>query len=340
MKNAIIIVNYNKEELLEKCLASVFLMNHDNFDVIVVDNGSEDSSIQIMQEKFEDVMVVAMGYNSGFCKANNVGIQKAIDKGSENIILLNNDTEVAPKFLTELIDGIDKNKSIEMVAPKVLFYNEKNKIDSTGLQISSDGMAVNRLLNEQSKMANEKCEVFCPTGAAALFTARLLNDIKQDGMFFDEDYEYYFEDLDMGWRARLRGWRCMYMPEAVVYHHKNATSGGYSEFIAFYTNRNLFYNIIKNYPFVYFCRAILLSFIRYPYLLVLSFFKKGTVSKFRKNISIKDLAIVTIRGIWDVGINLRKLLRKRTSIQKGKTVRDISSWFDEYGINFFKSKKK
>lgn len=339
MTNAIIIVNYNKKELLEKCLASIFLMNHDDFNVIVVDNGSKDESIQAVQKKFRDVMIINMRYNSGFCKANNVGIQKAIDEGSQNIILLNNDTEVDRDFLSTLIDEVDEKKSIGMVAPKVLFFSHKNKIDSAGMCITSDGMAVNRFLSEESEKASEKSEVFCPTGAAALFTVELLNDIKQDNMFFDEDYEYYFEDLDMGWRARLRGWKCMYTPDSVVYHHKNATSGGYSKFIAFYTNRNIFYNIIKNYPSFYFCKALFLSLMRYPYLLALAIFKKGTVSKFKKNISNKDLISVTLQGMYDVVKKSGKLFKKRFFIQNRRMPQDFSTWFNEYGIGFFVSKK-
>ncbi len=338
VSNAIIIVNYNKKELLEKCLVSIFLMEYDDFVVFVVDNGSEDGSIEMVRDKFSQVRMIKMGYNSGFCKANNVGIQKAIDMGCENVIILNNDTEVDNFFLSKLITEVDKRKSIEMVAPKILYFSNKDKIDSAGMLITSDGMATNRLLDKKSEEANDKCEVFCPTGAAALFTVDVLNDIKQDGMFFDEDYEYYFEDLDIGWRARLRGWRCVYVPDSIVYHHKNATSEAYSKFIAFYTNRNMFYNLIKNYPLIFFWRALFLSLMRYPYLLLLALFKKGTVSKFKSNMNGKDLVIVTIRGLYDVIKHSINLFNKRKYIQSRKIKTDFSEWFKKYGIGFFESK--
>ena len=341
MKNAIIIVNYNRKELLEKCLASLEGMSSTDYTAFVADNGSEDGSIEMVREKFASVELIEMGYNSGFCKANNVGITQAIEAGYENIIFLNNDTEVDEHFLAELVRAADKEKNIDMVAPKILMHADRNIIDSAGIIVTPDGMALNRCVDRESDCtcARDACEVFCPTGAAALYSARLLEDIKQDDMYFDEDFAYYFEDLDMGWRARLRGWKCHYTPHSIVYHHKNATSGGYSKFIAFHTNRNLFYNIIKNYSFPYICKAIFLALYKYPYLAVLAFNKKGVVSKFNKNIPFTELFTVTVRGWKDVIINLPKFCKKRRYIQKRKKDVDMKKWFDEFGIGFFVSKK-
>ncbi|MFA5986240.1 MAG: glycosyltransferase family 2 protein [Parcubacteria group bacterium] len=339
MKNAIVIVNYNRKELLAQCLLSLRNAQPCEHAVFVVDNGSADGSIAMVQNAFPEVLVIDMGYNAGFCKANNVGIQTAIDHGAQNIILLNNDTEVDPAFITELVARVDKKDHVEMVAPKILMYANKSVIDSAGLVITPDGMAINRLMDKTSSEANDACEVFCPAGAAALFSTRLLNDIKQEGMFFDEEYAYYLEDLDMGWRARLRGWKCQYNPRSIVYHHKNATSGGYSKFIAFHTNRNLFYNIIKNYPGCFFWKAIFLSVIRYPYLLTLSMRGTGVVKRFQKNVSAVDLACVTLRGFWDVIKNMRALCRKRRYIQRRRVAQDFSTWFKNFGVGFFASKK-
>lgn len=340
-KNAIIIVNYNRKELLEKCLNSLKCMKSEDFTVFVVDNGSEDGSVDLVKEKFADVVLIEMGYNSGFCKANNVGIKKAIRAGYEHIIFLNNDTEVDENFLNELVQPVNREDRIDMIAPKIIMYSDRNTIDSAGIIITPDGMALNRCVDmkKDCMCARDAREVFCPTGAAALYSARLLEDIKQDDMYFDEDFAYYFEDLDMGWRARLRGWKCHYTPKSIVYHHKNATSGGYSKFIAFHTNRNLFYNIIKNYSFPYCTKAMILALFKYPYLAVLAFNKKGVVSKFNKNIPFGELFIVTLRGWKDVIINLPKFYKKRRYIQKRKKDVDLGKWLEEFGIGFFASKK-
>lgn len=337
MHNGIIIVNYNRKELLKKCLRSLFLSDTADFHIFVVDNGSEDGSIEMMRNDFAQVTVIEMGYNSGFCKANNVGIQRAIDSGCAHIILLNNDTEVDRSFVSELVGNVNAAKRIDMVAPKILMHTDRNIIDSAGIIITPDGLAKNRFLDHDAKEVNESCEVFCPTGAAALFTARLLTDIKQDGMYFDENFAYYFEDLDLGWRARLRGWRCWYNPKSLVYHHKNATSGGYSKFIAFHTNRNIFYNIIKNYPFPYCAKAVFLSIVRYPLLLWGGFIGRGPGSKFGHNISKLDLIIVVLKGWRDVIFNSCRLLAQRRYIQRRKKVsrKECHGWFESFGLSFF-----
>ncbi len=307
--------------------------------IFVVDNGSTDGSIELVRDAYDNVILIEMGYNSGFCKANNVGIQRAIDDGCENVILLNNDTEVDEHFIREIVAEINVEKKIGMVAPKILFHTHRDQFDSAGLIITKDGLAVNRLLHESSDKGNERCEVFCPAGAAAAFSVELLNDIKQDGMYFDESYAYYLEDLDMGWRARLRGWQCVYNPLSVVYHHKNATSGGYSKFIAFHTNRNLYYNIIKNYPHIYCLKALFYSVLRYPYLLVLALRGKGIVNRFQNNVGTWDLLIVTVKGFTDVVYNMFIILKKRRYIQKRRVNSDFAMWFEKFGIGFIASKK-
>lgn len=339
MKTAVIIVNYNKKELLEKCLQSLQKNNYSDAYAIVVDNGSTDGSIELMSTVFPETILIEMGYNSGFCKANNVGIQKAIDDGCDVVVLLNNDTEVDENFIAAGVNALDMKKKIGMIAPKILFHTHRDQFDSAGLIITKDGLAVNRLLHESSDKGNEVCEVFCPAGAAAFFATEVLNDIKQDGMYFDESYAYYLEDLDMGWRARLRGWVCVYTPQSIVYHYKNATSGGYSKFIAFHTNRNLFYNIIKNYPGMYCVKALLYSVLRYPYLLALAVSGKGIVNRFQNNVGTMDLLIVTVKGFGDVIFNMCSLLKKRRYIQKNKINTDFSVWFEDFGIGFFESKK-
>jgi GT2 family glycosyltransferase len=338
-KNAIIIVNYNKKDLLEKCLMSLARQENAPHTVFVVDNGSKDESVAMVQEKFPATSVIDMGYNSGFCKANNVGIQKALDDGYSNIILLNNDTEVDENFIASGVAELDVTAKIGMVAPRILFHAKRDTIDSAGIAITTDGMAVNRLLHQPSHKGDKQCEVFCPAGAAAFFAAEVLRDIVQDGMYFDEDYAYYFEDLDMGWRARLRGWKCVYTPDSIVYHHGSATSGGHSKFIAFHTNRNLYYNIIKNYPFPYCLRALALSVLRYPYLAALALFGTGTVSKFQRNVSMTDLMSVTVKGMWDVVRSIPTLARKRRYIQGRRADVHVGGWFRDFGVGFFASKR-
>jgi len=339
MKVSIIIVNYNQKDLLRKCLESMKCVDYDNYDVIVIDNGSEDGSIELMKEKYNNYTLIEMGYNSGFCKANNVGIHKSFEFGSDAVILLNNDTEVDKDFIKYAVESVDIKNNIGMVATKVLFMSDKTLIDSTGLLITPDGLAKNRYSHQLMDRANDEAEVFCPAGASALYTKELLQDIEMDGNFFDEKYEFYFEELDLGWRARLRGWKCMYNPKSFIYHYKSATSGAYSKFIAFHTNRNIFYNIIKNYPFWYCVKALFLTFMRYPLLAYGAITGKGAVGKFQDNFNTTDLISVVLKGWRDVLVNFGKLLKQRKHIQKTKKVNraKYSKWFAEFGLSFFDS---
>lgn len=339
MKVAIIIVNYNKKELALRCLRSLQKNDYNDFQIIVVDNGSNDGSISLIKEEFPGIILLEMGYNAGFCKANNVGIRKGLEIGSDAILLLNNDTEVNFDFLTKMVGGIDDKNKIGMVAPKINFLTKRDVIDSCGLLITPDGLAKNRGLELCSIEFSALSEVFCPAGAAALYTKKLLEEIEENGQYLDEKFEYYFEELDLGWRARLLGWKCAYVPDSIVYHLKSATSGAYSEFIAFYTNRNIFYNIIKNYPIRFAIKALALSLLRYGFLLRGIFTGKGPAEKIQKNIGFLKLVKVCFLGWIDVLKNVKVLLIERRNIQKSKKVSnaEIDRWFSELGLSFLDS---
>lgn len=339
MKISVIVVNYNKPELLRNCLFSLKKNDYPSFDIIVVDNGSSDCSLSMLKEQFPEVDVLEMGYNSGFCKANNVGIRYALDNGSDSVILLNNDTEVDHNFIKEMAEAIDVENKIGMIAAKVIFMGDKSLIDSAGLQITPDGLAKNRGLLEDINNYDSISEVFCPAGAAALYTREVLEDVEEKGQYLDESFEYYFEELDLGWRARLCGWRCAYSPDAVVYHIKSATSGAYSEFVAYYTNRNNYYNIIKNYPFLNAVKALILAFLRYLFLSFGIILKKGAGDKINKKIGFTKLITVTLRGLGDVLKNFKVMYKKRKAIQANRRAskKEIESWFDQFGLTYLES---
>ena len=340
MTVAVIIVNYNKKDLLEKCLTSLVHTQECEHTVFVVDNGSEDGSIEMMREKFPHVVVIEMGYNAGFCKGNNVGIHEAIDLGCEVIILLNNDTEVDAAFIRAGVREMNTDDKVGMIAPKIIYMHDKSKINATGQIITPDGIAKCRNEMDDVNSVNEKNETFCPFGAAAFYHVDVVRAlIDQDGDFFDEDYFMYYEELDIGWRARLRGWTCMYVPQSIVYHHGSATSGGHSELVAFHTNRNSFYTIIKDYPGIYMVRALLLAFIRYPVLAWGMVCGIGPAHKIKQKTSFLSLVAIVLRGYGDVVHNVGVLWRKRKRIQKSRVVdrKEISRWFRDLGVSFFNS---
>lgn len=339
MRVAVIVVNYNQAGLLDKCLSSLEKVQYEKFKVYVVDNGSTDISLSMLKNKVLDVEAIQMGYNSGFCIANNRGMKRALKERYDAILLLNNDTEVQPDCIAKMVEALSPKELVGMISAKVILLNEPECLDSAGLEITPDGYSKNTGFRQPSESFQTARETFCPAGAAALYSRELLEDIREGDEFFDEDFGYYFEELDLGWRARLKGWKCAYCPDAVVYHHKSASAGAYSEFVAFYTNRNIYYNIIKNYPGMYMWKALLLSLARYPALVMGAFVGQGNGDKLARNMGLAKLSKVTILGLAQVASMLPKLLRKRIRIQKSRRVgqEEIRRWFRELGITFRKA---
>lgn len=340
MKIGIIILNHNKKKLLSDCLTSINNLRYRNFVTIVIDNASNDGSSELIKEKYKSVFLIELNYNSSFCVGNNIGIEKAFNLGCEAVVLLNNDTIVDPGFLSEMVNMIDDKKKIGMVASKIFLMKSPGFIDSTGLVMTPDGLGQNRFFNEKDKYFSEN-EVFCPAGAGALYSKALLEDIKQENQYFDEDFGFFVEESDLGWRARLKGWKCFFAPKAVVYHLKSATTGRFSEFIAYYVNKNIFFNIIKNYPSTFALKALFLMFFKYPLLFFGIFFKKGVGYKIENNIGFIKVTRIILRSLASVFVKIPSLLRKRLYIQKNKVVKnkEVAEWFNDenLSISFFKS---
>jgi len=338
MKIGVVIVNFNKQDLLHSCLKSLAGLMSEHI-VIVVDNGSVDQSVEMVRNEFSGVSVVEMKENSGFCKANNIGIGRALENACDAVFILNNDTEVDSRCIRIMIDVLDPQKKIGMIAPKILLVGDSGKIDSAGLVITPDGYAKNRGLLAISDEYDRVEEVFCPAGAAALYARELLEDIRDGNQYFDENFSFYQEDLDLGWRARLKGWKCMYLPNAIVQHRKGATASLNSSFMAYYSNRNIFFNIIKNYPLLFLMKALFLSFLRYPLLLIGMVMRMGAGSRMVAGGGAGSVFVATLKSFRDALCGIPKMMKKRRKIQSSMCVdkREIERWFSVLGVTFFRS---
>jgi len=337
MKIALIVLNFNKKDLLKNCLESLENLAYHDYSVIVVDNGSTDGSIELVKNQFKRITLLEVGWNSGFCKGNNIGITYAINQGFEAIAVLNNDIEVVPNFLTSIVDAVDIKNKFGMISTKVVLFKNPQIIDALGFMITPDGLGKNLGAGEAAETAMTEREVFCPTGAATFYCKELLEDIKQENEYYDEDFEYCYEELDLGWRARLRGWKCRYAPNAIAYHHKSATAGGYSKSWAYYSNRNIFFNIIKNYPSLfYLSKALFLSFARYIILLWGLIVHRGVGFVISENIGAVKTAKIFIRSIINSMRKWKKMVIKRKYIQRRKKINEdeIKRWFSELGHSF------
>ncbi len=211
-------MNWNRRELLRACLASLRLQTGADFELIVVDNGSTDGSAEMAETEF-GAQVIRNERNRGFCAANNQGIAAA---RGEFVALLNNDAEAEPSWLAALHRACVQRPDIGMAASKALVWEDPRRIDKAGHLIFPDGQNRGRGSGEWDKgQYDREEEVLWPDGCAAMYRKAMLDQIGG----FDEDFFAYGDDAELGLRARIAGWKCVYTPEAVVRHHRGATLG-------------------------------------------------------------------------------------------------------------------
>jgi GT2 family glycosyltransferase len=237
---SVIIVNYNGRKFLRDCINSVRAQSYPDFEILVVDNASEDDSVEFLGSEFPDIRVVRNIRNLGYAGGVNTGIRAA--KGS-CIFTLNNDTRMEFGCIENLVKAISGDHHIGMCATKMLFPD--NRIDSAGMCTSRSGAAWDRGMFEADVgQYDVREEIFAPCAGAALYRLAMFDEIG----LFDEDFFLYMEDTDLAFRGHLAGWNCLYVPEAVVYHHHGGTAGFKSDISVYYGNRNILWYPAKDFP--------------------------------------------------------------------------------------------
>ena len=329
-KVAIIIVNWNGSRFLKDCLEAVYSQTYTNFDVYFVDNGSEDNSVYFVKKIFSKVKIIELKHNTGFAKGNNVAIKEALkDKNIKYLVFLNNDTIVDKDWLKKLVEITEKGKQIGMVSSKSLFPN--GKIQTIGLSLEKylqgSGDGGNSIgFNQDPEKFNREKEVFVPCGVSALYRREVLEEIGD----FDEDFFCYGEDLDLGFRARLAGWKCIFAPDSKLTHFHSQSGGASSPFKAFYTRRNGYYIAIKCFG--------LFDLLLYPgrdlYWNIRQVFLKNklkSVEKLKTEIGLMGMTIIVSKAYFSTIKNLCKMLKKRQHIKKTTSItrKEYESWFDK-----------
>jgi GT2 family glycosyltransferase len=237
---SVIIPNWNGAEHLPTCLDSLRRQTVKDVEVIVVDNGSTDRSLQLVERRYPEVRLLALGENRGFAGACNVGMRAA---AGSVIALLNNDTEADERWLEEVWAALERHPEAGMVASKMLLFDRRDTFHTAGDFYRLDGLPGNRGVWQPDRgQYDEEAYVFGACGGSAAYRRAMLEHVG----FLDEDFFYSCEDVDLAWRAQLAGWRCVYAPRAVVYHKLSATGGGTTA--SFYDGRNAIYLLIKDYP--------------------------------------------------------------------------------------------
>ena len=239
---SVIVVNWNRRELLRSCLRSLSRQQGVSYEIILVDNGSTDGSVEMARSESPSIRVIQNTTNQGFCRANNQGIAAS---QAPYIALLNNDAEADPNWLQALLSAIDGRRQVGMVASKILVWEDPRKIDKIGHLIWPDGQNRGRGTGELDHgQYDQEEEVLWPDGCAALYRKSMLDEIGG----FDEDLFAYGDDAELGLRARIAGWTCIYTPAAVVRHHRGATLGVLSSRRLELIERNRVLLAVKHFP--------------------------------------------------------------------------------------------
>lgn len=241
-KATVVIPNYNGKNYIEICMDALGKQNYRDFETIVIDNASQDGSDKTIEEKYPWAELVRNDENTGFSRAVNQGIELA---KTDYVILLNNDTEVHPDFVGELVKAIEEDERIFSVSSKMISFKERDLMDDAGDMYTLLGWSAQRGVAQSIEKYNKKKNVFTACAGAAIYRKKVFDEIG----VFDIKHFAYLEDIDVGYRARIRGYRNVFCPTAVVWHIGSATSGSrYNDFKVSISARNNIYLIYKNMP--------------------------------------------------------------------------------------------
>lgn len=317
---SVTIVTYNSGRFIKRCLESVLAQRYPRIEIILVDNASSDGTVDILGQFEDRCKIVYNSENVGFAAAQNQAI--GLSNG-DWVLTLNPDVLLAPDFIESLVEAGRLDPRIGSVCGKLLTMTaafalpDKPLVDSTGIYFNPMLRHLDRGSQEvdNGHFLNREY-VFGATAAAALYRRTMIEDISQDGAFFDPDFFVYREDADVAWRAQLLGWRCLYTPRARGYHVRNVLPG----------NRRALPSVINMHS------------VKNRYLMRI---KNITGGVYRRNwfwITLRDLVVVgcvllreqtSLKAFWYIARHWRRFLDKRRQIMARRRVSDeyLASWF-------------
>jgi len=299
----VVIPNWNGERFLKLCLSSLRDQSFEDFETVLVDNGSTDGSLGLVAENFPEVKTIALGENRGFSGAVNAGIRAS---ETELVALLNNDTEQDPGWLEALVRAAEEHPEAGLFATKLVDFHDRRILDGAGDAMRLSGLPYRLGHGERDgDRFGRAGYAFGACAAAALYRRGMLEEVG----LFDEDFVSYCEDGDLSFRALLSGYRCFYVPGAVVYHVGSASTGGKrSPTATRLGTRNSFSLLVKNLP-----RSTV------PH--VLPFFVAGQLVRLLTAAATGSLK-AHLEGLAGAWRHLPLMLEKRAEIQRKKRISD------------------
>jgi GT2 family glycosyltransferase len=327
---SVIVLNWNGREVVFECLDSLIRQSYRPVEIILVDNGSTDGSLELLRERYAPLIrIVANSANLGFAEGCNVGIRAS---AGEFIALFNSDAVAESGWLEELVKGIQSDPRVGMCASKIYLYGQDLVIDNTGQLITRDGLGRTRgRLEKDVGQYNARSEVLCPSGCAGLYRRSMLEEIG----LFDRRFFAYADDIDIGLRGRLLGFKCLYIPTAVAHHRLSASLGTLSSLKVYLVERNRLWVLIKCFPLRYLMQAPFHTLVRYFYNLSGVFCKRGPAARFVKKASLGEILGITIKGYLSTLWNLPYLLCERRKIfgKRRMSARDFGGLLRCFGLS-------
>jgi GT2 family glycosyltransferase len=296
---SVVIVTWNGRQYLDACLRAVAAQQSVSAEIVLVDNASTDGTVEFVRSHFPRVRIVTLTENRGFAGGNNAGARAA---RGEFVAFLNNDTVADANWLRALRSGIDVRSGFALATSRIVYMHNPDVIDSAGDGLFRWGGAFKRHHGEPVELAGAPVEVFGVCGGACLMPKAVFDELGG----FDDDFFASHEDVDLSYRARLRGYRCRYVPDAIVRHHGSATLGTISAFAVFHGQRNLEWMYLKNTPASLLIRT-LPGHLVYNAAAAVHFARRGLLGTFLK------AKAASLAGLPEV-------LRKRARIQRASTV--------------------
>lgn len=324
---SVILINFNGVEDLEACLRSLFLQDYEQIELCLIDNRSMDGSPEALREFAYDSesrrrfwgdspLLILNEQNVGFSLALNQGIKAS---AGEVIVPLNPDVVLERGFISSIVAPLAE-PDVGSVTGKLLRFppgGKDNVVDSVGHQIFRNRLAKDRGEGEPGATSFlERETIFGTCGAAAAYSRRMLDDVAVDGEYFDEDFFAFWEDLDLDWRANLRGWRCIYEPAAIAYHRRGGTGYRKTLLVEYHNYKNRYLMIIKNDSVLYLLRNL-------PGILVTEVLKGG---------ALLLRCPRALLSLLEVARLMPSMLRKRREIQSRRIVpaREIEEMLDPF----------
>ncbi len=319
MKNeplvSIIIVNWNGQDVLSECLTTLKAIDYKEKELILIDNNSSDKSVTIANEFkkfFKRFTIIKNKSNVGFAVANNQGLERSKGK---YILLLNNDTKVTPKFLSNLVQRIEKDSVLGVIQPKICLMDKPDYLDNAGSFLTKIGFLKHwGFMEKDREEFSEEREIFSAKGACMLIRKSITEKVG----LFDPDFHSYFEESDFCWRVWLTGYKVIYYPQSMIYHKVGFTIKRLNVVdLNYHYYKNRICSLIKNLEYKNFLLVL------FSHLII----SLGIAIIFLVKFQFKNMSIILRAIAWNIN-NFKNTLKKRDFIQNIRIIEDDKLFHD------------